>query len=105
MTLPMTPMEIARARLAHATARRATPKRRSAATPPRHDDSDAQWALESVSESVLPRSMTTIAEALPDDVGALHALILAERAERAQLAERIAIIERVNAKLSTSSPS
>src|SRR6185312_6127386 len=36
---------------------------------------------------------------LPDDVGALHALILAERAERAQLAERIAIIERVNAKL------
>jgi transposase len=43
--------------------------------------------------------MTTTADALPNDVSALRALILAERAERAQLAERIAIVERVNAKL------
>jgi transposase len=57
--------------------------------------------------------MTTTADALPDDIGALRALILAERAAHAatmtereqlaqrgaQLAERIAIIERANAKL------
>jgi hypothetical protein len=43
--------------------------------------------------------MTTIADALPDDIGALRALILAERVERAQFAERIAILERLNTKL------
>jgi hypothetical protein len=37
----MSAVEIARARLAHATARRADAKRRVAATPPRHDDSAA----------------------------------------------------------------
>lgn len=106
----MTAVEIARARLAHATARRATPKRRTAATPPRHDDSGAQSALEGTSESVLARSMTTTVDALPpplpDDIGALRRLILAERAahaaamaEGAQLAERMAIIERLNTKL------
>jgi len=48
----------------------------------------------------------TTTDALPDDIGALRALVLAERAahaatmaERAQLAERVAIVERVNAKL------
>ena len=43
--------------------------------------------------------MMTMADALPDDVGALRALILAERAERAQLAERNAVLERLTAKL------
>jgi transposase len=102
----MTAVEIARARLARATAQRATSKRRTATTPPRHDDSGTQSALESAMESVLLRPMTTTADALPDDVGVLRALILAERAEReelaqrnAQLAERVAIIEGVNAKL------
>ena len=102
----MTAVEIARARLAHATARRATPKRRRATPSPRHDDSGAQLALEAASESVIARSMITTADALPDDIGALHALILteraerlAERAERAQFAERIAILERLNTKL------
>jgi transposase len=95
----MTAVEIARARLAHATARRATPKRRTATTSPRHDDSGAQLALEAASESVLARSMTMTADALPDDIGALRTLILAERAERAQFAERIANLERLNTKL------
>ena len=78
----MTTVEIARARLAQVAARRATPKRRTATTSPRHDDSGAQSALEGASESVLARSMTTTADALPDDIGALRALILVERAER-----------------------
>jgi transposase len=103
----MTAVEIARARLAHATARRATPKRRSTATTsPRHDDSGAQSSLEGASESVPACSMTATADALPDDIGALRALILAERAERLaeraereQFAERIAILERLNTKL------
>jgi transposase len=102
----MTAVEIARARLAHATAKRATSKARVAKPSPRHDDSGAQSALEGAAESALHRAMTTTADALPDDVGALRALILAERAEReqlaqrsAQLAERIAIVERANAKL------
>ena len=102
----MTAVEIARARLAHATARRATPKRRTATTSPRHDDSGAQSSLEGACESVPARSMTTIADALPDDIGALRALLLAERAERLaeraereQFAERIAILERLNTKL------
>jgi transposase len=43
--------------------------------------------------------MTTAADALPDDIGALRALILAERAERAQLAQRNAMLERLTAKL------
>ncbi|MGH6949459.1 MAG: IS66 family transposase zinc-finger binding domain-containing protein [Vitreimonas sp.] len=50
--------------------------------------------------------MTTTADALPDDIGALRALILAERAahavamlDRAQLVERNAILERLTAKL------
>jgi hypothetical protein len=50
--------------------------------------------------------MTTTADALPDDISALRALILAERAERLaeraereQFAERIANLERLNAKL------
>jgi len=43
--------------------------------------------------------MTTTADALPDDIGALRALILAERADRAQLAERNAVLERLTAKL------
>jgi transposase len=43
--------------------------------------------------------MTAAADALPDDIGALRALILAERAERAQFAERIANLERLNTKL------
>ncbi|HEY7550711.1 MAG TPA: IS66 family transposase [Hyphomicrobiaceae bacterium] len=43
--------------------------------------------------------MTTMPDALPDDIGALRVLILAERAERAQLAERNAILERLTAKL------
>ena len=76
----MTAVEIARARLAHATVRRATPKRRTATTSPRHDDSDARSALEGASESALARSMTATVEALPDDIGTLHALLLAERA-------------------------
>jgi transposase len=95
----MTTVEIARARLARVAARRATPKRRTATTSPRHDDSGAQSALEGASESVLARSMTTTADALPDNIGALRALILTERAERAQFAERIAILERLNTKL------
>ena len=112
----MTAVEIARARLAQATAKRAAPKKRVAKTPPRQDDSGPQSALEGAAESALHRTMTTTADALPpplpDDIGALRALILAERAahaatmaERAQLAERIAIIEGVNASWSTSSPS
>jgi transposase len=95
----MTAVEIARARLARAAARRATPKRRPATTSPRHDDSGAQSSLEGASESVLARSMTATADTLPDDISALRALILAERAERAQFAERIAILERLNTKL------
>lgn len=102
----MTAVEIARARLAQVTAKRAAPKKRVTRTRPRHGDSGTQLALEGAAESVLARSMTTTADALPDDVGALRALILAERAERealaqrnAQLAERVAIIEGVNAKL------
>lgn len=101
----MTAVEIARARLARTTAKRTAPKKRVAKTPPRQDDSGMQSALEGALESVLARAMTTV-DALPDDIGALRALILAERAahaatmaERAQLAERIAIIEGVNAKL------
>src|SRR5262249_40464104 len=101
----MTAVEIARARLAHAAAKRAAPKRRAARTRPRHGDSGTQSALEGALESMLARSMMTV-DALPDDIGALRALILAERAahaatmaERTQLAERIAIVERVNAKL------
>jgi hypothetical protein len=90
----MTAVEIARARLA-----RTAPKKRVTKTPPRQDDSGAQSALEGAAESVLARSMTTTVDALPDDIGALRALILAERAERAQLAERIAIVESANAKL------
>ena len=43
--------------------------------------------------------MTTTVDALPNDVSALRALILAERAERAQLAERNAILERLTSKL------
>jgi hypothetical protein len=43
--------------------------------------------------------MTTTADAPPDDIGALRALILAERAERAQFAERSAILERLNTRL------
>jgi hypothetical protein len=102
----MTAVEIARARLAQATSKRAAPKKRVAKTPPRQDDSGTQSALEGVAEPVLHRAMSTTTDALPDDIGALRALILAERAahaatmaERAQLAERIAIIEGVNAKL------
>jgi transposase len=102
----MTAVDLARARLARATARRATPRRRTATASPRHDDSGAQSALEDASESVLSRSMITPADALPDDIGALHALILveraerlAERAERAQFAERITILERLNTQL------
>jgi len=98
----MTAVEIARARLAHATAKRTGPRKRGA-KPPRHDDSGAQSALEGAVESALRRAMMTMADALPpplpDDVGALRALILAERAERAQLAERNAILERLTTKL------
>ena len=94
----MTAVEIARARLAHAAAKRAAPKGRAAITRPRHGDSGTQSALEGALESVLARSMTTV-DALPDDIGALRALILAERAERAQLAERNAILERLTSKL------
>jgi transposase len=95
----MTAVEIARVRLARTTAKRATPKKRIAKTPLRQDDSGPQSALEGAAESALPRAMTTTADALPDDISALRALILAERAERAQLAERIAIVESANAKL------
>jgi transposase len=107
----MTAVEIARARLAHATARRASAgmratRMRATRTPPRHDDSGAQLALEGVLESALHRDMTTTDNALPDDTGALRALILAERAahaaavtEREQLAQRNVILERLNAKL------
>jgi transposase len=102
----MTAVEIARTRLARAAARRAAPRMRTAPTCPRHDDSGVQSALEDASESVLARSMTTPADALPDDIGALRALILAERAarlaeraEREQFAERIAILEHLNTKL------
>jgi hypothetical protein len=94
----MTAVEIARARLAHAAAKRAAPKRRAARTCPRHGDSGKQSALEGALESALARSLTTV-DALPDDIGALRALILAERAERAQLAERNAVLERLTAKL------
>ncbi len=95
----MTIVEIARARLADATARRAAPKKRRATASPRHDDSGAQLTLEYASESVLDCSMITTVDTLPDDIGALRALILAERAERGQLAERNAILERLNAQL------
>ena len=103
----MTAAEIARARLARASARRATPKRpskrrptrRAATASPRHGDSGAQLALEDASESVLAHSMTMTADVLPDDIGALRALILVERAERAQFAERIETLERLNTKL------
>ncbi len=99
----MTAVDLARARLARATARRATPKRRTtgrtATASPRHDDSGAQSALEDACESVLARSMTTAADALPDDISALRALILTERAEREQIAERNAILERLNTQL------
>ena len=50
-------------------------------------------------ESVPARAMTATVDALPDDIGTLHTLLLAERAERAQFAERIAILERLNTKL------
>jgi hypothetical protein len=95
----MTAVDIARARLARTTAKRAAPRKRVAKAPPRQDDSGTQSALESAMESVLLRPMTTTADALPDDVGALRALILAERAERAHLAERNAVLERLTAKL------
>ena len=92
----MTAVDIARARLARTTAKRAAPRKRVAKAPPRHDDSGTQSALEDAAESALPRAMTTTADALPDDIGALRALILAERA---QLVERNAILERLTAKL------
>jgi transposase len=102
----MTAVEIARARLAHSTAKRATPKKRVAKTPPRQDDSGTQSALEGAAESALHRAMTTTADTLPDDIGALRALILVERDEReqlaqrgAQLAARNAILEHLNGKL------
>jgi hypothetical protein len=78
----MTAVEIARARLAHAAAQRATPRKRVAKASPRQDDSGTQSALEGAQESALARPMTTTADALPNDVSALRALILAERAAR-----------------------
>src|SRR5262249_49917088 len=100
---PMTAVEIARTRLATAIAAR---KMRATKTSPRHDDSCMRSQLESRRESVLPRSMTTTADALPEDSGALRALILAERAahaaaviERDQLVERNAALESLNKKL------
>jgi len=95
----MTAVEIARARLAHSTAKRATPKKRVAKTPPRQDDSGTQSALEGAAESALHHTMTTTADALPDGIGALRALILVERAEREQLAQHNAILQRLNSKL------
>jgi transposase len=106
----MSAVEIARARLGRTTAKRATPRRRAAKASPRHDDSGTQSALEGASESALHHAMTTTADALPpplpDDIGALRTLILTERAahavtiaERAQLAERNAILERLTSKL------
>jgi transposase-like protein len=64
----MTAVEIARARLAQAAAKRASPKKRVARTPPRQDDSGTQSALEGAAESALHRAMTTTADALPNDV-------------------------------------
>ena len=55
----MTAVEIARARLAQSTAKRATPKKRVAKTPPRQGDSGTQSALEGAAESALHRPMTT----------------------------------------------
>src|SRR5262245_3769254 len=113
----MTAVEIGRARLAAATAKRATRKMRAAKTSPRHDDSCMRSELESPQESVLSRPMTTKADALPEDISALRALILAERAahasvleaersvraavvtERDQLVERNAALESLNKKL------
>jgi transposase len=92
----MTPMEIARARLAQASAKRAKAKTGVAKTRPRHDDSGAPSALEGAMESALHHAMTITADALPDDIGALRGLILAERA---QLAERNAMLERLTTKL------
>jgi hypothetical protein len=61
----MTAVEIARARLAQAAAKRATPKKRVARTPPRQDDSGTQSALEGAAESALHCAMPTTADALP----------------------------------------
>ena len=68
---------------------------RSRTSLPRHGDSGAHAMLESAMESALPGVMMTAVETLPDDVGALRALIAAAHtaldAQRAELAtERVA---------------
>ena len=63
---------------------------------PRHEDSSAQKLLRETAESARLRSMTNAPPALPDDIDALRALILAERAAHAAVvAERNTIaVER-----------
>jgi transposase len=76
----------------------------------RQDDSCAQTQLPDVTESACLRAMTNAPSALPHDVAALHALILAERAahaaahaaaisERDQLAARNAKLEYIVAEM------
>jgi transposase len=62
---------------------------------PRHEDSSAQKLLPETAESARLRSMTNAPPALPDDIDALRALILAERAAHAA-AHAAAIAERNN---------
>jgi transposase len=69
----------------------------------RHEDSSARTLLTGVGESACLRVMRNAPSALPTDVDALHALILAERAahaaERAQLAARNEKLEYIVAEM------
>src|SRR5262245_3219749 len=72
----------------------------------RQEDSGAGTLLLSGPESAIVRAMTNVPSALPHDIDALHALILAERkahaavlAERDQLAVRTAKLEYIVAEM------
>ena len=86
------------------TAYAAVAARRSAV--PRQDDSPAQMQLPSARESGLMPAMMPAPTALPNDIDALRALIVAERttyaavaAERDQFAARAAKLEATNTTL------
>ena len=72
----------------------------------RHEDSSARILLRGAAESACVRAMTNAPSALPHDVDALHALILAERAahaaviaERDQLATHNEKLEHIVAEM------
>jgi transposase len=74
---------------------------------PRHDDSAVEMVLHEPAESATvwlvfgktARAMTTANDTLPDDIAALRAMLLAERATHAAIAARAATLETTNATL------